>query len=97
MRGDLGFSHSIETMKAKQDHAVMSSALAEDQLPEVLIGSNDDCLGCGCSFKHFVIGDSRAHFRDIRHVMARDAQGIHDLPLHALVAYDLQKAYVGTG
>ena len=86
-----------ETMKAKQDHAMVGEALPKDELTEVLVGRDHDRHVCLGDREDFVIADSGLQLRDIGDIMALRSKSVDDRALDPLVAHELQEGYVGMG
>ena len=59
-----------QTVKAKQNHAVMGTSLPEHELAEVLVSGHHHCLICTCHAQHLIVRDPGFKLCHVRDVMA---------------------------
>jgi hypothetical protein len=93
----LGLGGVRETGETQQKDAVGGAPEAEDELAEVLVGSEQEAFLAGGQIEHGVVADPGGEFGDVEEVVALGAQAGDDTGLDALVGEEPHAADVVSG
>lgn len=81
----LRFGDGLQTSKSDQNYTSMNQTLAENQLAEIFIKCEEQCVIGICLCEDNIIANTRRHFRDVSHTVPFLAQSLDDWSINALI------------
>lgn len=94
---EIGLPGRRRTSEADEENAATGPLLPENQLAEILVGSDQESAFLAGHPEDQLIANPRIELSDVQNVMTIPAKAVDDLPIDTLVSDELQAAPSGNG